>query len=88
MLGGEEGLKCEFIGDGTRFEHVSEFNYMSCVLDESGTDDVECRKKVASGRKLAGAIRYLANGRGLQLKCARLLHERLLLPVLLYGMEK
>ena len=43
--------------------------------------------KVASGRKAAGAIRSLVNGRGLQLECARVLHVRLLMPVLLYDSE-
>ena len=43
--------------DGIRSERVSEFKYFGCVLDESGTDGAECRRKVASGRRVAGAIR-------------------------------
>ena len=42
---------------------------------------------MASGRKVTGAIRYLVDSRSLQLECARLLHEALLMPVLLYGSE-
>ena len=42
-----------------RLEHVSEFKYLGCVLDESGTDEAENSKKVASGRRVAGAIRSL-----------------------------
>ena len=57
------------------------------VLDESGTDEAECRRKVASGRRVAGAIRSLTNARSLQLDCARVLHESLLVPVLTYGSE-
>ena len=30
-------------------EHVSEFKYLGCVLDESGTDGAECSRKVARG---------------------------------------
>ena len=30
--------------------------YLGCVLDESGTDDAECCRKVASERKVAGVI--------------------------------
>ena len=37
-------------------------------MDESGTDVAECHRKVASGRKVAGAIRSLVNVRGLQLE--------------------
>ena len=48
-------------------EQVSEFKYLGYVLDESGTDDAECRRKVASGRKVSCAIRSLVNHRGLQL---------------------
>ena len=57
------------------------------VLDESGTDEAECCRKVASGRRVAGTIRPLVNARSLQLECARVLHESLLVPVLTYGSE-
>ena len=57
------------------------------VLDESGRVEAECRRKVVSGRKVAGAIRFLVNTRGLQLECTRVLHETLLVPVLMYGSE-
>ena len=60
---------------------------MECVFDESSSDVAECCRKVASGRKAAGAIRCLVNTRGLYLDCARVLHERLFVPVLLYGSE-
>ena len=39
VLGGEEGLECGVYVDGMRLEHVSEFKYLACVLDESGTDE-------------------------------------------------
>ena len=50
---------------------MSEFKYLRRVLDESGTDVAECRRKVASERKVEGAIRTLVNGRGLQLESSR-----------------
>ena len=57
------------------------------VLDESGTDGAECSRKVASGRRVARAIRSLVNTRDLQLECARVLHGTLFIPVLMYGSE-
>ena len=36
---------------------------------------------------MGGAIRSLVNARDLQLECARVLHETLLVPVLIYGSE-
>ena len=36
-------------------------------------------------RKVVGAIRSLVNARDLQLECAVVLHETLLVPVLIYG---
>ena len=30
VLGGEEGMECEFCVDGIRLEHVSEFKYFGC----------------------------------------------------------
>ena len=56
-------------------------------MNQSGTDDVECCKKVASGWKVVGAITSLVNARDLQPECARALHEGLLVPFLLYGSE-
>ena len=56
-------------------------------LDESGADGAECSRKVASGRRDAGAIRSLFNARSLQLECGRVLHESLLVPVIAYGSE-
>ena len=84
---GEEELECEVHVDGIRLEHVSEFIYMGCVLDESGPDGAEYRRKVASEKRVAGACRSLVNARGLQLVCARVLHETLLVPVLMYSSE-
>ena len=68
-------------------EHVRESKYLECVLDESGTDGAECSRKVASGRRVAGAIRFLINARDLQLECAGVLHETLLVPFLMYESE-
>ena len=48
------------------------------VLDESGTNGAECNRKAVSRRRVAGAIRSLVNARDLQLKCARVMHETLL----------
>ena len=42
---------------------------------------------MASGRRVAGAIRSLLNAMDLQLECARVLHEALLVPVLMYDSE-
>ena len=39
-------------------------------MDESGTDEAECSKKLANGRRVAGAIRSLVNARDLQLEYA------------------
>ena len=56
-------------------------------MDESGTDGAECSKKMANGRKVAGAFRSLVNARDLHLECARVLHETVLVPILMYGSE-
>ena len=40
----------------------------------------QCSRKLASGSRVAGAIRYLVNAKSLQ--HARVLHESLLEPVL------
>ena len=87
VMNGEEGLDCEVHVALIRLEHVSKFKYLGCVLNESGTNEAECSRKVASGRRVAGVIRSLVNAGDLQLECDRVLHETLLLPVLMYGNE-
>ena len=51
-------------------------NIWGGILDESGTDGAECSRKVASRRRVAGAIKSLVNTRDLQLEWARVLHAR------------
>ena len=36
--------------------HTSEFKYLGCVLDESGTDQAKCSSMVVSGGGVAGAL--------------------------------
>src|SRR5678815_4220734 len=57
------------------------------MLDEKGTDDAECSKKVVNFRKVAGAIKPLVDVKRLSLECARVLCEGMLLPVLVYSSE-
>ena len=38
VMKGEWRLECHVHVEGIRLEHVSEFKYWVCVLDESGTD--------------------------------------------------
>ena len=86
-MNGEEGLRYEVHVDRICLEHILEFNYLVCVLDKSGTDEAECSRKLACGRRGAGAIRSLVNARYLQIECAKVLHETLLVPILTYGSE-
>ena len=86
VLGGEEGLECEICVDGM-FRACLGIKYLRYVLYKSGTDEAECSRKVASGRRVAGAIGSQVNARSLQFECARVLYESLLVPVLMYGSE-
>ena len=58
VLNREGKLKCKIWADGIYSAHVSEFKYF-------GTDGAEGSRKVASGKRVAGAIRYLGNAMGL-----------------------
>ena len=44
-------------------------------------------QNVANWRRVAGAIRSIVNAMDLQLECARVLHETLIIPVLVYGSD-
>ena len=88
VMNGEEGLEREVQVDGVSLEHASKFKYLGCVLDKASTDGAECSRKVASGRRVACAIRSPVNARHLQIECAGVLNETFLVPVLTYGSEK
>ena len=53
VLGREEGLECEvYVVDGFCLEHVSEFKYLGCVLDELITYKAEYSSYGVVGRVL------------------------------------
>ena len=56
-------------------------------MDESNADIAECRRKVGSGRKVAGAARSVVNARGLEFECERGIDKALVVPVLMYISE-
>ena len=57
MLNGEEGLECEVYVDGIRNLNIWDVFWTNQV--QMG----QCSRKVASGRRVAGAIRSLVNAR-------------------------
>ena len=57
-------------------------------FDELGIDEPRCCRKMANGRRVAGAIRSLVNFSGMQLERTSILHETLLISVLMYGLRK
>ena len=65
MLGGKERMEYENHVDGALLEQVSKFKYLEFILDESGTDVAEYHRKMASRKKVTGAIRSLINVKGL-----------------------
>ena len=82
----EEGLECEVYVDGIHLEHVLEFKYLGCVLNNSSIDRAECSRKVMIGSRVAFAIRSLVNARHLH-AFVRVLHETLLVHIRTYGSE-
>ena len=57
VLGGEEGLGCEVCIDVIGLEHVSEFIYLGCVLDKSGTVEAKCSRKVGPRKETKEEIK-------------------------------
>ena len=82
-----EGLECEVHVDDMQLDHVSEFKYLGCVLDDSSIDEAVSCRKVPIGVTVAGTFRSLVN-RAFQFECAVTLHETLLILVLMHGSEK
>ena len=69
-------------------EHVSENQYLECVLYESVTEETEDRRKEASRRRVAGAIRSLVMLGICSFKWARFLHENCLYLFLCKAMRQ
>ena len=47
VIDSKEGLECEVHVDVVHLEHVSDFKYLRCALDEVGTDGADYSRKVA-----------------------------------------
>ena len=74
VLNGEDKLECDVHVDGMRLEHLSDFAYLGCVLDELNADNTDCHRKIVSGREVTGAIRSPVKSRSRQLQCTWVLH--------------
>ena len=57
-------MECEILVNEMQLEHMSQFKYLGCVLDESVMDVAEFYMNVASGRKSEFFIRSWVNVRG------------------------
>ena len=49
VLNGEEILECKVQIDEIHLKYVSEFKYLDCGVDESGTDGAKCSMKFMVG---------------------------------------
>ena len=61
IVSGKKELESETRMDVARLDQVSELKYSWFNLDESATYVPYCRRKMANGRKVAGAIRSVVN---------------------------
>ena len=57
------------------------------MISDEGADGVECCRKVVCGRRVQSSIRFPVKAKSLQLECARVLCEGLLVPLLIHGIE-
>ena len=62
-------------------------NLNTCDVFWTSTDEAECSRKVARGRRVADVISSLVSAGGLRRYFARVLHKSLLVPVLTYVSE-
>ena len=88
MLGGEEGLECDVCING----YVWSISRNLKTWDVFQTNQVQMRQSVVGrwrvgGRRVIGTIRSLVNDSSLELDCAGVLHESLLVSVLTLGSE-
>ena len=64
-------------GEDEKGVDIAWWSILLGYLEEAG-----CSRKVASWRRVGGAIRYPVNARSFHVECARVLHESLLVLVL------
>ena len=68
-LRGKDELVYELNVEGSELEYILKLMHLEWTLDESGTDEAECYRKMARGE---------GNGNGLRHVYARVLHKNLL----------
>ena len=72
VLNGEEGSECVIVYIGWDCCMCRNLSILDVFFNESVSDETECLRKMASGRRVAGTIRSLVNARDLQLECSSL----------------
>ena len=59
VLGRKKELECEVCADGIHLDHALGFKYLESILNKSIINEAECNRKVASGKRIANAIKSL-----------------------------
>lgn len=54
---------CDIEVQGKKIEKVHEFKYLEFMVNDRGTEKIECKTKVMNGSRVAGAIKALENER-------------------------
>ncbi len=85
-VGIECDKECKIILNGEEMQ-VSEFKYLGSVMCKHGGTEGEIRERALQGRRVAGSLRQIINGRSVSMEVKRDLRSTIVVPALTYASE-
>ncbi len=85
------GIECEkeykIILNGEEMEEVNEFKYIESVICKHGGSERETRERALQGRRVAGSLGRIMNGRSVSIEVKRDLINTIIVLTLTYASE-
>ncbi len=86
-MGTECEKECKIILNGEGMEELNEFKYLGSVMCKHDGTEGDTRERALQGRKVAGSLGRIMNGRSVSLEVKRDLRNTLIVPILTYANE-
>ncbi len=73
--------ECKIILNGEEMEEVNEFKYLGSVMCKHGGMEGEIRERALQGRRVAGSLGRIMNGRRVSMEVKRDLRNTIIVPI-------
>ncbi len=86
-MGIECEKECKIILNGEEMEEANEFKYLGSIMCKHGGTEGEIRERALQGRRVAGSLGRIMNGRSVSMEVKRDLRNTIIVSTLTYASE-